>query len=118
MVQMHQNIVGLDSAIFMQPKVWKASGHVDGFSATMIDNKDSKKRYRADVLLEEHQDKIQDKIEKSGASGLSISGKGPAIFALLKSRKEALRLKGKLRRFFRVYAVKTFSGIQEGQLWK
>jgi glycyl-tRNA synthetase len=64
MVQMHQNIVGLDSAIFMQPKVWKASGHVDGFSDPMIDNKDSKKRYRADVLLEEHQDKIQDKIDK------------------------------------------------------
>ena len=64
MVQMHQNIVGLDSAIFMQPKVWKASGHVDGFSDPMIDNKDSKKRYRADVLLEEHQDKIQDKINK------------------------------------------------------
>jgi glycyl-tRNA synthetase len=64
MVQMHQNIVGLDSAIFMQPKVWIASGHVDGFSDPMIDNKDSKKRYRADVLLEEHQDKIQDKIDK------------------------------------------------------
>lgn len=64
MVQMHQNIVGLDSAIFMQPKVWKASGHVDGFSDPMIDNKDSKKRYRADVLLEEHQDKIRDKITK------------------------------------------------------
>lgn len=64
MVQMHQNIVGLDSAIFMQPKVWKASGHVDGFSDPMIDNKDSKKRYRADVLLEEHQDKIRDKINK------------------------------------------------------
>lgn len=64
MVQMHQNIVGLDSAIFMQPKVWKASGHVDGFSDPMIDNKDSKKRYRADVLLEEHQDKIRDKIAK------------------------------------------------------
>ncbi|MFM9944246.1 MAG: glycine--tRNA ligase, partial [Bacteroidia bacterium] len=64
MVQLHQNIVGLDSAIFMQPKVWKASGHVDGFSDPMIDNKDSKKRYRADVLLEEHQEKINIKIEK------------------------------------------------------
>ncbi len=64
MVQMHQNIVGLDSSIFMHPKVWKASGHVDGFSDPMIDNKDSKKRYRADVLLEEHQDKIRDKINK------------------------------------------------------
>jgi glycyl-tRNA synthetase len=53
MVQMHDNIVGIDSAIFMHPKVWKASGHVDGFSDPMIDNKDSKKRYRADQLIEE-----------------------------------------------------------------
>jgi len=64
MVQMHQNIVGIDSAIFMQPKVWKASGHVDGFSDPMIDNKDSNKRYRADVLIEEFQEKIRNKIEK------------------------------------------------------
>lgn len=53
MVQMHENIVGIDSAIFMHPKIWKASGHVDGFSDPMIDNKDSKKRYRADNLIEE-----------------------------------------------------------------
>ncbi len=52
MVQMHENIVGIDSAIFMHPKVWKASGHVDGFNDPMIDNKDSKKRYRADQLIE------------------------------------------------------------------
>jgi len=53
MVQMNENIVGLDSAIFMHPKIWKASGHIDGFSDPMIDNKDSKKRYRADNLLED-----------------------------------------------------------------
>ncbi|HEY0670174.1 MAG TPA: glycine--tRNA ligase [Sphingobacteriaceae bacterium] len=53
MVQLHENIVGIDSAIFMHPKIWKASGHVDGFSDPMIDNKDSKKRYRADQLLED-----------------------------------------------------------------
>ena len=53
MVHMHENITGLDSAIFMHPKIWKASGHVDGFSDPMIDNRDSKKRYRADQLLEE-----------------------------------------------------------------
>src|SRR5260221_8405408 len=53
MVQLNDNIVGIDAAIFMHPQVWKASGHVDGFSDPMIDNKDSKKRYRADVLLEE-----------------------------------------------------------------
>ena len=62
MVQLHENIVGLDSAIFMHPKIWKASGHVDGFNDPMIDNKDSKKRYRADQLLE---DKIA-KYEKDG----------------------------------------------------
>ncbi|MCB9251681.1 MAG: glycine--tRNA ligase [Flavobacteriales bacterium] len=64
MIQMHQNIVGIDASIFMHPKTWKASGHVDGFSDPMIDNKDSKKRYRADQLLEDHQDKIRAKIEK------------------------------------------------------
>lgn len=53
MVQMHENIVGIDSAIFMHPKIWKASGHVDGFADPMIDNKDSKKRYRADNLIED-----------------------------------------------------------------
>src|ERR1700756_3546359 len=53
MVQMHENIVGIDSAIFMHPKIWKASGHVDGFSDPMIDNKDSNKRYRADQLIED-----------------------------------------------------------------
>src|SRR3984885_11226011 len=53
MVQMHENIVGIDAAIFMHPKTWKASGHIDGFSDPMIDNKDSKKRYRADQLLED-----------------------------------------------------------------
>jgi glycyl-tRNA synthetase len=62
MVQMHENIVGIDSAIFMHPKVWKASGHVDGFNDPMIDNKDSNKRYRADQLIE---DKIT-RYEKDG----------------------------------------------------
>lgn len=62
MVQMNENIVGIDSAIFMHPKIWKASGHVDGFNDPMIDNKDSKKRYRADNLLE---DKIA-RYEKDG----------------------------------------------------
>ena len=64
MVQMHENIVGLDSAIFMHPTTWKASGHVDAFNDPLIDNKDSKKRYRADVLVEDHAAKIEAKIEK------------------------------------------------------
>lgn len=53
MVQLHENIVGIDSSIFMHPSIWKASGHVDGFNDPMIDNKDSKKRYRADQLIED-----------------------------------------------------------------
>ncbi len=64
MVQMHENIVGLDAAIFMHPTTWKASGHVDAFSDPLIDNKDSKKRYRADVLVEDYVGKIDVKIEK------------------------------------------------------
>lgn len=64
MVQMHENIVGIDSAIFMHPTTWKASGHVDAFNDPLIDNKDSKKRYRADVLIEDHVEKIRQKIEK------------------------------------------------------
>lgn len=64
MVQLHENIVGIDAAIFMHPTVWKASGHVDAFNDPMIDNKDSKKRYRADQLIEDHIAKIEDKIEK------------------------------------------------------
>ena len=64
MVKMHENIVGLDSAIFMHPKTWKASGHIDAFNDPLIDNKDSKKRYRADVLIENHISKIEVKIEK------------------------------------------------------
>ncbi|NQY66335.1 MAG: glycine--tRNA ligase [Flavobacteriales bacterium] len=64
MVQMHENIVGIDSAIFMHPRVWEASGHVDAFNDPLIDNKDSKKRYRADVLLEDYIEKINGKIIK------------------------------------------------------
>ncbi len=64
MVQMHENIVGLDSAIFMHPTTWKASGHVDAFNDPMIDNKDSKKRYRADVLLEDYAEKLRQKANK------------------------------------------------------
>src|SRR5215212_6617215 len=64
MVQLNENIVGIDAAIFMHPTTWKASGHVDAFNDPLIDNKDSKKRYRADVLIEDHIAKIEGKIEK------------------------------------------------------
>ncbi|MBE9511800.1 MAG: glycine--tRNA ligase [Bacteroidetes bacterium] len=64
MVLLHENIVGLDSAIFMHPETWKASGHVTQFNDPLIDNKDSKKRYRADSLIEDYLQKIEGKIEK------------------------------------------------------
>ena len=64
MVQLHDNIVGIDAAIFMHPLTWKASGHVDAFNDPLIDNKDSKKRYRADVLVEDAAAKIEGKLDK------------------------------------------------------
>ena len=64
MVLLNENVVGIDSAIFMHPTIWKASGHVDAFNDPLIDNKDSKKRYRADVLIEEELAKIEGKIDK------------------------------------------------------
>ena len=64
MTRLHQNIVGLDAAIFMHPTTWKASGHVDAFNDPLIDNKDSKKRYRADVLIEDYVEKLEQKVQK------------------------------------------------------
>jgi len=64
MVQMHQNIVGIDAAILMHPMVWKASGHVDAFNDPLIDNKDSNKRFRADVLIEDYAEKQYQKAQK------------------------------------------------------
>ncbi|MDR1102310.1 MAG: glycine--tRNA ligase [Tannerella sp.] len=64
MTLLHENIVGIDSAIFMHPTIWKASGHVDAFNDPLIDNRDSKKRYRADVLIEDHLAKIDEKINR------------------------------------------------------
>ncbi len=64
MVLLNENVVGIDSAIFMHPTIWKASGHVDAFNDPLIDNKDSKKRYRADVLIEDYLAKMDDKVNK------------------------------------------------------
>ena len=64
MVQWNDSIVGIDTAILMHPTTWKASGHVDAFNDPLIDNKDSKKRYRADVLVEEHAEKLRQKADK------------------------------------------------------
>ena len=71
MVQMHENIVGIDSAIFMHPTIWKASGHVDNFNDPMIDNKDSKKRYRVDHLIEGRIDEMRNDGRVDEANALS-----------------------------------------------
>ena len=67
MVKLHENVVGIDTAIFMHPTIWKASGHVDAFNDPLIDNKDSKKRYRADVLIEDLMAKYEGKMDKEVA---------------------------------------------------
>ena len=69
MVRLNENIVGIDSAIFMHPKIWQASGHVGAFNDPLIDNKDSKKRYRADVLIEDYIAKLEEKIAKEVEKG-------------------------------------------------
>ncbi len=74
MTQLNSNIVGIDSAIFMHPTTWKASGHVDAFNDPLIDNKDSKKRYRADVLIEEYLEKQLQKIQKEVEKGKNRFG--------------------------------------------
>ena len=74
MVRMNDNIVGIDASIFMHPKTWKASGHVDAFNDPLIDNKDSNKRYRADVLIEDYIAKIEKKIEKDVSKGVKRFG--------------------------------------------
>ena len=74
MVLLHENIVGIDSAIFMHPTIWKASGHVDAFNDPLIDNRDSKKRYRADVLIEDQIAKYDDKIAKEVAKAAKKFG--------------------------------------------
>ena len=78
MTQMHDNIVGIDAAIFMHPTTWKASGHVDNFSDPMIDNKDSQKRYRVDHLIEAYAEK------------LALEGRKEEGFALLKLMDELI----------------------------
>jgi len=90
MVQLHDNIVGLDSAIFMHPTVWKASGHVDAFNDPLIDNKDSKRRYRADVLIEEYIEKQRAKARKDADKKAAKEGwepqSGPYLNYLSKHR--------------------------------
>ncbi|HIP32893.1 MAG TPA: glycine--tRNA ligase, partial [Crocinitomicaceae bacterium] len=96
MVQMHENIVGIDAAIFMHPSVWKASGHVDAFNDPLIDNKDSKKRYRADVLIEDHIEKYRAKINKDVAKGLKRFGDDFNKEEFLRTNPNVLRNQAKI----------------------
>ncbi len=95
MVKMHENIVGIDAAIFMHPTTWKASGHVDAFNDPLIDNKDSKRRYRADVLIEEHQEKYNVKIAKEVAKGRKRFGENFDEEQFLATNPNVLRNKAK-----------------------
>lgn len=96
MVHMHENIVGIDAAIFMHPTTWKASGHVDAFNDPLIDNKDSKKRYRADVLIEEHIEKIRKKIDKEVEKGRKRFGDAFDAQQFLATNPNVLRNKAKI----------------------
>lgn len=64
MIKLHRNIVGIDSSILMHPTIWKASGHIAAFNDTLIDNKDSRRRYRADLLIEDYRSRVEHKINK------------------------------------------------------
>ena len=97
MVQMHENIVGIDSAIFMHPTTWKASGHVDAFNDPLIDNKDSKKRYRADVLIEDHVEKIRQKVEKEVAKAEKRFGESFDRDQFLSTNERCLGYQQKMR---------------------
>ncbi len=99
MTQLHENIVGVDAAIFMHPKTWKASGHVDAFMDPLIDNKDSKKRYRADVLVEDALAKIEDKIEKEAEKAQKKFGDAFDKEKFLATNPNVIRNKEKLVAF-------------------
>jgi glycyl-tRNA synthetase len=81
MTQMNENIVGIDAAIFMHPTTWKASGHVDSFSDPLIDNKDSKKRYRVDHLIEAHADKLMEEAAKANDGGAALRDRAKQLIA-------------------------------------
>ena len=96
MVLLHENIVGIDSAIFMHPTVWKASGHVDAFNDPLIDNRDSKKRYRADVLIEDQMAKYEEKIQKEVEKARKRFGESFDEEQYLSTSARVLEYKGKL----------------------
>ena len=97
MTRLHENIVGIDSAIFMHPTIWKASGHTDAFNDPLIDNRDSKKRYRADQLIEEYLEKLQGKIEKEVAKAAKRFGDSFDRKIFLETNPRVLKTKEKIR---------------------
>ena len=99
MTQLNDNIVGIDAAIFMHPKTWKASGHIDAFMDPLIDNKDSKRRYRADVLIEDALAKIEDKIEKEAEKAQKKFGDAFDKEKFLATNPNVIRSKEKLTAF-------------------
>ncbi len=96
MVKMNENIVGIDAAIFMHPEIWNASGHTSAFNDPLIDNKDSKKRYRADDLIEEHIQKYQNKIDKDVEKGRKKFGDAFDEKQFLETNPNVLRNKAKI----------------------
>ena len=96
MVRLHENIVGIDSCIFMHPKIWEASGHVGAFNDPLIDNKDSKKRYRADVLIEDYIAKLEEKIKKEVEKGRKKFGDGFDEAKFLDTNPNVLRNKSRI----------------------
>lgn len=74
MIQLHRNIVGIETSIMMHPTVWKASGHIKAFNDLLIDNKDSRRRYRADLLIEEYCDNVEYKINKTVEKARNLLG--------------------------------------------
>lgn len=97
MVRLNENIVGIDSAIFMHPRIWEASGHVGAFNDPLIDNKDSKKRYRADVLLEDYIAKLEEKIEKEVEKGKKKFGESFDQVQFRATNPNVLRNAGKIQ---------------------
>jgi len=96
MTRLNENIVGIDSAIFMHPRIWEASGHVGAFNDPLIDNKDSKKRYRADVLIEEYIGKLEDKIAKDVEKGKKKFGESFNEEQFLATNPNVLRNQAKI----------------------
>ena len=114
MVLLHENIVGIDAAIFMHPTTWKASGHVDAFNDPLIDNRDSKKRYRADVLIEEQIAKYEDKISKEVAKATKKFGESFDKDKFLETNTRVLELKQKQDTLHQRYSDVMNAGDLEG----